>query len=227
MKINLPRLVAPVYFFFHYWGSPLVAVAEHFLPHAVALHRFCCHCEDARLYQCVARCSRCEPRSRDYRCRVALISSLLPYNLRILSLSLLVRWRRVIPRCPSNGYLFYTASFEWGAFAGTYDTCRHSSPIGCYTSFDIEFCELIRDCFLRAVALGSQSARLGAQFQGAKILMLHEENERMLATILITKNFVNVMIIILCNYVFADLMDFETAKWMKFGDFTPIHVEDS
>ena len=150
----------------------------------------------------MARCSRCERRSRDYRCRVALISSLLPYNLRVLPLSLLVRWRKVIQRCPSNEYLFYITSFDWGAFSGTYDVCRHSSRTGCNTSFVIGFCELFRNCLLRTVAWGSQRARPGAQFQGAKILMLREDNERMLATILITNNLVNVMIIILCNYVF-------------------------
>ena len=50
----------------------------------------------------------------------------------------------------------------------------------------------------------------------AKIQMLREDNERTLATILITNNFVNVMIIMLCNYVFANLVDFGTAKWVQF-----------
>lgn len=37
---------------------------------------------------------------------------------------------------------------------------------------------------------------------------LREDSERTLATILITNNFVNVTIIMLCNYVFAQLIDF-------------------
>ena len=40
----------------------------------------CCHREGARRYQCVARCSRCERRSRDYRCRIALVIKFLQQN---------------------------------------------------------------------------------------------------------------------------------------------------
>ena len=42
----------------------------------------------------------------------------------------------------------------------------------------------------------------------AKIQMLREDSERTLATILITNNFVNVTIIMLCNYVFSRIIDF-------------------
>lgn len=44
---------------------------------------------------------------------------------------------------------------------------------------------------------------------------LREDSERTLATILITNNFVNVTIIMLCNYVFASLVQFK-ALWIEF-----------
>lgn len=47
------------------------------------------------------------------------------------------------------------------------------------------------------------------------IKMLREESERTLATILITNNFVNVTIIMLCNYVFGSLVKFKAA-WAEF-----------
>jgi len=47
--------------------------------------------------------------------------------------------------------------------------------------------------------------------------MLREDSERTLATILITNNFVNVTIIMLCNYVFGSLIHFgEKAYWLQF-----------
>ena len=49
-----------------------------------------------------------------------------------------------------------------------------------------------------------------------KIKMLREESERTLATILITNNFVNVTIIMLCNYIFASVVDFGNAVWLQF-----------
>ena len=45
---------------------------------------------------------------------------------------------------------------------------------------------------------------------------LREDSERTLATILITNNFVNVTIIMLCNYVFAQLIDFGDNEILKF-----------
>lgn len=49
------------------------------------------------------------------------------------------------------------------------------------------------------------------------IQMLREDSERTLATILISNNFVNVTIIMLCNYVFASVFQFdENAKWLEF-----------
>lgn len=48
------------------------------------------------------------------------------------------------------------------------------------------------------------------------IHMLHEDTERTLATILISNNFVNVTIIMLCNYIFAQIIDFGNAYWMQF-----------
>lgn len=51
----------------------------------------------------------------------------------------------------------------------------------------------------------------------ANIAMLREDSERTLATILITNNFVNVTIIMLCNYVFAHLIHFgPKAYWLQF-----------
>lgn len=47
------------------------------------------------------------------------------------------------------------------------------------------------------------------------ILELREDNERTLATILIANNFVNVTIIMLCNYVFSSLVHFK-AEWLEF-----------
>jgi gliding motility-associated protein GldE len=49
----------------------------------------------------------------------------------------------------------------------------------------------------------------------ASINMLREDSERTLATILITNNFVNVTIIMLCNYIFASLVQFK-AEWLEF-----------
>ena len=49
-----------------------------------------------------------------------------------------------------------------------------------------------------------------------KILMLREDSERTLATILITNNFINVTIIMLLNYFFSQIVDFEAAYWLHF-----------
>lgn len=49
-----------------------------------------------------------------------------------------------------------------------------------------------------------------------KIMMLREDSERTLATILIANNFINVTIIMLLNYVFATVIDFGTAYWLQF-----------
>lgn len=45
---------------------------------------------------------------------------------------------------------------------------------------------------------------------------LREDSERTLATILIVNNFVNVTIIMLCNYIFANVVDFGNAVWLEF-----------
>ncbi len=47
------------------------------------------------------------------------------------------------------------------------------------------------------------------------IKMLREDSERTLATILITNNFVNVTIIMVCNYIFQSLVRFN-AEWLEF-----------
>jgi putative hemolysin len=49
----------------------------------------------------------------------------------------------------------------------------------------------------------------------ANIELLREDSERTLATILITNNFVNVTIIMLCNYIFGSLIEFH-AQWLQF-----------
>lgn len=48
------------------------------------------------------------------------------------------------------------------------------------------------------------------------IQKLRDDNERALATILVTNNFVNVTIIMLCNYVFGKVIDFGNAYWLQF-----------
>lgn len=48
------------------------------------------------------------------------------------------------------------------------------------------------------------------------IQMLRDDSERTLATILITNNFVNVTIIMLCNFIFAQVVDFGEAYWLQF-----------
>lgn len=53
------------------------------------------------------------------------------------------------------------------------------------------------------------------------IVALREDSERTLATILIANNFVNVTIIMLCNYVFTSLVKFN-APWMEFVCITVI-----
>lgn len=50
-----------------------------------------------------------------------------------------------------------------------------------------------------------------------KIIKLRENSERTLATILITNNFVNVMIIMLCNNIFGSIIHFGAkAYWLQF-----------
>jgi len=49
-----------------------------------------------------------------------------------------------------------------------------------------------------------------------QILALRQDSERTLATILITNNFVNVTIVMLCNYFFAHIIDFGNAYWLQF-----------
>ena len=52
------------------------------------------------------------------------------------------------------------------------------------------------------------------------IVDLRDDNERTLATILITNNFVNVTIIMLCNYIFSSIVDFGDAYWLEFLSIT-------
>ena len=50
----------------------------------------------------------------------------------------------------------------------------------------------------------------------SKIKALLDDSERLLATILISNNFVNVTIIMLLNYVFASVIDLERQKFWSF-----------
>lgn len=54
------------------------------------------------------------------------------------------------------------------------------------------------------------------QSRDKTIQVLREDSERTLATILITNNLVNVTIIMLCNYIFARLVNFGNAVWLQF-----------
>ena len=54
------------------------------------------------------------------------------------------------------------------------------------------------------------------------VQLLRDDSERTLATILITNNFVNVTIIMICNYVFAHVVDFGNAYWLQFLCITVI-----
>lgn len=55
-----------------------------------------------------------------------------------------------------------------------------------------------------------------------RIKTLLADSERLLATILISNNFVNVTIIMLCNYFFATVIDFGTAEVLEFLCITVI-----
>lgn len=54
------------------------------------------------------------------------------------------------------------------------------------------------------------------------VMLLRDDSERTLATILITNNLANVTIIMLCNYFFGHLIDFGTAYWLQFICITVI-----
>ena len=54
------------------------------------------------------------------------------------------------------------------------------------------------------------------QSRDKTIQLLREDSERTLATILITNNLVNVTIIMLCNFIFARLVNFGNAVWLQF-----------
>lgn len=56
----------------------------------------------------------------------------------------------------------------------------------------------------------------------ASIDFLRGDSERTLATILVTNNFVNVTVIMLCNYVFGSVVDFGNAYWLQFVCITVI-----
>ena len=51
--------------------------------------------------------------------------------------------------------------------------------------------------------------------EDSRIVMLRDDSERTLATILIANNFVTVTIIMLCNYIFGSLVKFKS-EWLEF-----------
>ena len=51
--------------------------------------------------------------------------------------------------------------------------------------------------------------------EDSRIVMLRDDSARTLATILIANNFVNVTIIMLCNYIFGSLVKFKS-EWLEF-----------
>ena len=51
--------------------------------------------------------------------------------------------------------------------------------------------------------------------EDSRIVMLRDDSERTLDTILIANNFVNVTIIMLCNYIFGSLVKFKS-EWLEF-----------
>ena len=51
--------------------------------------------------------------------------------------------------------------------------------------------------------------------EDSRIVMLRDDSERTLATIIIANNFVNVTIIMLCNYIFGSLVKFKS-EWLEF-----------
>jgi gliding motility-associated protein GldE len=55
-----------------------------------------------------------------------------------------------------------------------------------------------------------------SQVRDRKIVMLRDDSERTLATILITNNFVNVTLIMLLNYVILHMFDFGGVYWIHF-----------
>lgn len=56
---------------------------------------------------------------------------------------------------------------------------------------------------------------LDKRSEDSRIVMLRDDSERTLATILIANNFVNVTIIMLCNYIFGSLVKFKS-EWLEF-----------
>lgn len=102
----------------------------------------------------------------------------------------------------------------------------HLNPVG--ADVMIACCLAAVLLFLSGFASGSEIAffsltpsdinQLDAEHrQGDRnIELLRADSERTLATILITNNFVNVMIIMVCNYIFGKVIDFGNAYWLQF-----------
>jgi gliding motility-associated protein GldE len=63
--------------------------------------------------------------------------------------------------------------------------------------------------------LKTSTARPERGQSGCRHPQLRDDSERTLATILITNNFVNVTIIMLCNYIFSSLVSFKE-EWLEF-----------
>lgn len=98
-------------------------------------------------------------------------------------------------------------------------------PAGAWVALGISLLLLGASAFVSASEFAFFSltpddmSRINAQENAAdkKILRLLDDTERLLATILITNNFVNVTIVMLCNYFFSRLFMFAPgAEWMEF-----------
>lgn len=88
--------------------------------------------------------------------------------------------------------------------------------------------------FLSGIASGSEIAFFSLSPKDVSMLeperlstdrnieMLRDDSERTLATILIVNNFVNVTIIMTCNYIFGHIIDFGGAVWLEFLCLTVI-----
>lgn len=105
------------------------------------------------------------------------------------------------------------------------DVCLHAPTLGVIIALVLAVLLLLVSGFASGseIAFFSLSPNDLAELDGEKstkdknISLLREDSERTLATILITNNFVNVTIIMLCNYVFGSVIEFgPKAYWLQF-----------
>lgn len=87
--------------------------------------------------------------------------------------------------------------------------------LGCYSLGVVGFCQWLEIAFFSLSPQDVEELNPEKSVKDANIELLREDSERTLATILITNNFVNVTIIMLCNYIFGSLIEFR-AQWLQF-----------